>query len=145
MKLEYHNNNYPKCEPVGEEGYNLISENKTIYSKWKTKRENNMSKIEIQSKWVKAGVNVQKGDILIIRSEGKLEPSQIDPSKKEWHFDVELPNGEVKDAKFNKTSLENLIKGFETSEGSEWNGKEIVVEDIIKYAKGAGCIYAVKK
>ena len=144
IKLGEYNDNYPKCEPDGKEGYWLVTATKRIYSKWKTTGNNTM-KVIAQSKWVKAGVNVQKGDILIIRSEGKLEASQMDATKMEYHFDVELPNGEVKDAKFNKTSIENLTSGFGTNDSAEWLGKEIVVDDVVRYAKGAGCVYAVKK
>jgi hypothetical protein len=145
IKLNQYNENYPKVIQSDENGYTLQSENKTIYSKWKFKGKNNMSEITIQSKWVKAGVNVKQGDVCIIRSEGKLEPSAMDKTKMEWHFDLELPNGETKDAKFNKKSLENLISGFGTSESSEWLGKEIFVSEIINYQKGAGCTWAVKK
>ena len=137
--------NYPKCEPIGLEGYNLICEDKTIYTKWHTIGDKTMSKIIVESKWVKANVNVFEGDALIIRSEGSLESSQLDPTKKDWHFDVELPDGTVKDAKFNKTSIVNLTEGFGTNDSTEWLGKSIVVKEVVKYAKGAGCIYAVKK
>jgi hypothetical protein len=104
-----------------------------------------MSKIIVDSKWVKAGVNVFEGDTLIVRSEGKLEASQLDPTKKDWHFDVELPDGSIKDAKFNKTSIMNLTEGFGTNDSAEWLGQEIIVKEIVKYAKGQGAIYAVKK
>ena len=142
--------NYPKVENLSTESYDLVSYDnngniiKSQHCLIKHKGTN-MSKIIVDSKWVKAGVNVQKGDVLVIRSEGELIASQMDATKKDWHFNVELPDGSIKDAKFNKISVENLTSGFGTNDSAEWLGKEIIVDDIVKYAKGAGCIYAVKK
>jgi hypothetical protein len=138
-------NNYAKVIQSDSEGYQLQSaDGKITHSKWRNNGNKTMSKIEVQSPYVKAGVNVKQGDVLIIRSEGELKPSQ-DGKTKSWYFDLELSDGEVKSGKINKTSIENLTSGFGTDESSEWLGKEIVADEIIKYQRGNGVNYKVKK
>lgn len=136
--------NYPKVIQSDENGYTLATEIKQIYSKWKFKGKTTMTQIIHPSNFVKADVNVFKGDTCIIRSEGELVPS-MDKTKNEWRFDLELPNKEIKNTKLNKTSIENLTSGFGTNESADWLGKEIVADEIISYPTGKGINWKVKK
>ena len=85
---------------------------------------NNMAKIELQSKYVKAGVDIKEGDVCVIRSEGIKVETPNDKSKKRWQFEIELMSGTIKTISPNNSSLVNLIKLW-GDEMSEWIGQSM--------------------
>jgi hypothetical protein len=56
-----------------------------------------------------------------------------------------LINGEVKSAKFNKQTIVNLVKGFDSDETADWVDKQITCEKIIHYQLGDGIVWNVVK
>jgi len=65
--------------------------------------------IIIPSKYVKAGENIQKGDIVKIKNEGEYKPGKFGP---QLQFNLELPNGNIKTYTPNTQTLVNLKKEF---------------------------------
>ena|SRR3990167_3996009 len=85
---------------------------------------NKNMKIELQSKYIKAGVDVKDGDVCTIRSEGIQVDVPSDKGKKKWEFELELMSGTIKTVSPNNTSLINFIKLW-GDEMSKWIGKSI--------------------
>ena len=85
--------------------------------------------INIPSKYAKLGIDVQDGDICVIRSEGALEPSPSDPMKKIYNFMIELVDGTKKMASFNNGTLKNLVKAY-GKESKKWVGKPILANKV---------------
>lgn len=86
--------------------------------------------IIIQSKFVKAKIDVNEGDVCTIKTEGLLVPTP-DGKKKVYQFEVELMNGNQKTVTFNNQSLRNIMLAYGT-ESNKWVGKQVVVQDIVK-------------
>jgi hypothetical protein len=78
-------------------------------------------KIVIQSKYVKAGENVNKGDIVNIKDEGKYVDGKYGP---QLEFQLELPDGAVKTYTPNTQTQLNLKKAF-GEDSKEWIGKPL--------------------
>lgn len=90
-------------------------------------------KIELSSKFVKAGVDIKNGDNIIIRTEGKKEKNKW--GNEAYNFAVELPNGDTKQMRFNQSSLRWLCEKY-GDETANWIDKEIPVMIITQNVQG---------
>lgn len=77
--------------------------------------------IIIQSKFIKAGENINKGDIVKIKDEGKYRDGKYGP---QLEFQLELPDGSVKSYTPNTQTQINLKEEF-GSDSKEWIDKEL--------------------
>jgi len=91
-------------------------------------------KIIIQSKYIKAGENIQKGDIVKIKDEGKYVSGKFGP---QLEFQLELPDGSVKTYTPNTQTQVNLKQEF-GDDSKNWIDKPLkawVFEQIKKGEK----------
>ena len=77
--------------------------------------------IIIQSKFIKAGENIHKGDLVKIKDEGKYRDGKYGP---QLEFQLELPDGQVKSYTPNTQTQINLKQAF-GSNSKDWIGKEL--------------------
>lgn len=66
-------------------------------------------KIVIDSKYIKPGENIEAGDIVKIKDEGKYNPGKFGP---QLEFKLELPDGRVKSYTPNTQTQINLKQAF---------------------------------
>lgn len=87
-----------------------------------------MAKITIESPFLKAGVNIKKGDIIKILDEGHQKPMVgfDGKTKNVWEFTVELPNGETKIYTMNVSTQKLLIEEY-GDDTKEWVDKPLEV------------------
>ena len=87
-----------------------------------------MAIIKIISPFLKAGINVKKGDIIKLVDEGfQKEMIGFDKkSKMVWEFTVELPNGENKAYTMNVSTQKVLIEQY-GEDTKNWIGKPLEV------------------
>ena len=87
-----------------------------------------MSIIKIESPFLKAGINVKKGDIIKLVDEGfQKEMKGFDGKMKNvWEFTVELPNGENKAYTMNVSTQKVLIEQY-GEDTKNWIGKPLEV------------------
>jgi hypothetical protein len=71
-----------------------------------------MAKITIESDYLKANLNIKKGDIVQIVDEGRQKPMKGFDGKEKmvWEFSVKLPNGETKIYTMNVSTQKVLIE-----------------------------------
>jgi hypothetical protein len=80
-------------------------------------------------KFVIPGVNVQNGDILIIRGSGEIVEYEDKKTKERvlrLILPVELPNGSIKTVTVNKGSRKRLMEHF-GPETEDWVDKKVIV------------------
>ena len=73
-------------------------------------------KVIIQSKYIKPGENINKGDIVKIKDEGKYRDGKFGP---QLEFQLELPDGSVKSYTPNTQTQINLKQAF-GDDSKEW-------------------------
>jgi hypothetical protein len=79
----------------------------------------------IPSKFVKAEININKGDIVQLTTEGEYKPVEIKGEKKTvLSFMMKLASGEVKEYNMNVTTQKVLIKAW-GKESKEWMNKNL--------------------
>ncbi len=91
-------------------------------------------KIKLESKYLKAGVNIKDGDIITLLDEGKYEMKTGQyGTKKVLSFNVLLADGSEKIYSANTTTQKNLIKAW-GDDTSDWVNKRIrawIVKQVI--------------
>jgi hypothetical protein len=87
-----------------------------------------MAIIKIESKFLKAGINVKKGDIIRLTDEGtqKVMKGFDGKDKNVWEFTVEIPNGEEKIYTMNVSTQKVLIDQY-GEDTKNWIGKPLEV------------------
>lgn len=77
--------------------------------------------IIIDSKYVKPGENIQKGDVVKIKDEGKYRDGRFGP---QLEFQLEMPNGKIKSYTPNTQTQINLKQEF-GSNSKDWIDKPL--------------------
>lgn len=86
-------------------------------------------KIEIETSFVKAGVNVNQGDIIKLLDEGEykiIKVGENQEAKKVLQFQAQLPDGQVKTYTMNVTTQKNLIQEW-SKDSKTWMNKPLKV------------------
>ena len=94
-------------------------------------------KIEIESSFIKAGVNIQDGEIVQLLDEGEYKTikGSDGKSKEVLQFQLQLSSGEVKTYTMNITTQREMISAF-GDDSKEWIGKKLKANIVKQLAFG---------